>query len=125
MKLAYKGTFFPIKPNKFLKNYRKYSPESLIKAYEIVKSKRISVEKAARMFCIPAQTLCDQINGNGDPRNCRVGPETVLTSSQEEVLVSHVETMADLAYGYTNTKLKHLAGEMAYDLHAKSRNTNE
>ena len=30
--------------------------------------------------------------------------------------------MAEPGYGYTNTKLKHLAGEMAYDLHAKSRN---
>ena len=82
MKVAYKGTFFPIKPNKYLKNYRKYSPDSLMKAYEIVKSKQIPVEKAAQMFGVPAQTLRDRINGNVHPSKCRVGPETVLTSSQ-------------------------------------------
>jgi len=48
-----------------------------MKAYEIVKSKRIPVEKAAHIFGIPAQTFRDRINGNVDPRNCRVGPETV------------------------------------------------
>ena len=93
-----------------------------MKVYEMVKSKRIPGETAAHMICVPAQTLRDRINGNVDPRSCRVGPETVLTSSQEGVLVSHVETMAELGNGDTNTKLKDLAGEMAYDLHAKSRN---
>ena len=81
-------TFFSQRkqPNKFLKNYRKYSPESLMKIYEIVKRKRIPGETAAHMICVPAQTLRDRINGNVDPRSCRVGPETVLTSSQEGVL---------------------------------------
>ena len=53
-----------------------------MKAYEIVKSKQIPVEKAAQMFGVPAQTLRDRINGNVHPSKCRVGPETVLTSSQ-------------------------------------------
>ena len=61
--------FLKRKPNRFLKNYRKYLPESLMKAYAVVKSKLLPVEKAARMFGVPAQTLRDRINGNGDPCN--------------------------------------------------------
>ena len=73
-----------------------------MKIYEIVKSNRIPGETAAYMICVPAQTLRDRINGNVDPRSCRVGPETVLTSSHEGVLVSHVETMAELGNGDTS-----------------------
>lgn len=75
------------------------------------------------MCGVPAQTLRDRIKGYVDPDAlCKTGPDTTLTQEQEEVLVSHVETMAELGYGYSNNKLKHLAGEMAYDLKAKQYN---
>jgi hypothetical protein len=71
------------------------------------------------MFGVPAQTLRDRISGAVDPDNCRTGPNTSLSYEQEKVLVNHVETMAELGYGYSNSKLKQLAGEMAYEMKAK------
>lgn len=41
---------------------------------------------------------------------------------QEEVLISHVETMAELGYGYSNIKLQNIAGEVAYKMRAKKHN---
>ena len=54
-----------------------------MKTYEILKSKRITVEKAARMFGVPAQTLRDRISGNVDPRNCRKYGSTAYQKLEE------------------------------------------
>jgi hypothetical protein len=65
------------------------------------------------MFGVSAQTLRDRISGAVGHDNCRTGPSTSLSHEQKEV--NHVETIAELGYGHSNNKLKHLAGEMAYE----------
>lgn len=87
----------------------------MLEAYNMAKVKGISVEKVARMFGVPAKTLRDRV----DPDNCQAGADTVLTLEQEEELVKHVETMAELGYGYSNVRLKNLAGEMVFELKQK------
>lgn len=87
----------------------------MLEAYNMAKVKGISFEKVARMFGVPAKTLRDGV----DPDNCQSGADTVLTLEQEEELVKHVETMAELWYGYSNVRLKNLTGEMVFELKQK------
>ena len=111
-----------MKPNHIEKRYRRYSPESLLKAYEAVEEKKLPVKKAAREFGIPVQTLRDRVKGYIDAYDFSLGGEPTLNVEEEETLVDHVEAMSLLGYGYTNTKLQQVAGEMAYDFGRKKKN---
>jgi hypothetical protein len=93
----------------------------MLKAYEAVKT-GVPVQRAAKQFGIPEQTLRDRVKGYVDPNSCSSGGETFFSKEEEETLVDHVETLSQLGYGYSNTQLQHLAGEMAFDLGKKSRN---
>jgi hypothetical protein len=62
-------------------------------AYRAVKEMGWKVEKAARSYGVPAQTLRDRTKGTIDPYSCRTGPKTTL-SNEEETLVEHAEVMA-------------------------------
>ena len=79
-----------------------------------VKVKRTTIRKAAREFSIPYQTLRDRIIGKVDIDD--FGRETVLTHEEELSLVEHVENYARLGYGYSNTNMQKLAGEVAFNL---------
>ena len=68
------------------------------------------------MFGVPAQTLRDRIIGLVDPSNDSCGPETLLSQEEELMLVEHVEVLAQLGYGYTNSTLKVLGGDLAFHL---------
>jgi len=94
--------------------YKTYSPEALLKAYNLVKERRIPVKKAARMYNVPQQTLRDRVLGKTDPIHS--GHETLFTHEEEKVLVNHLKTRAELGYGLTNVYTQKLAGEMALDL---------
>ena len=98
-----------------IKKYRHYSAETLLRAYEAVKT-------AAKKFAVPVQTLRDRVKGYIDPQNFKTGGETVLTKEEEETLVNHVETMAQLGYGYSNIQLQHLSGERAFDMGRRKEN---
>ena len=93
-----------------------------MKAYESVVKKGTPVKRAAKQFCVPVQTLRDRVKGHKDPFNFEQGGETVLTHEEEETLVEHVETMAQLGYGYSNIQLQHIAGELGFDLGKKKTN---
>ena len=81
----------------------------MLKAYNEVKGGH-PIKTTARKYGIPAQTLRDRVIGMVDPDNCALGPETLLTFEEEETLVEHVLTLAELGYGYTNVQLQHLVG---------------
>jgi hypothetical protein len=82
----------------------------------------MAVEKAARMYGVPSQTLRDRVCGCVDVNKCNIGVETILSLEEEERLVQHVETMGELGYGFSNVRLQHLAGELAFDLGRKKNN---
>ncbi|XP_060553673.1 uncharacterized protein LOC132714771 [Ruditapes philippinarum] len=84
----------------------------MILAYQAVKEKGWNVEKAARSFGVPAQTLRDRTRGAIDPYSCRTGPKTTLTYEEEETLVVHAEVMAELGYGFSNRQFQVMAGEL-------------
>jgi hypothetical protein len=107
---------FQTRPNKYSRTYRKYSPDVLLKAYEEVKTKGVSVRKVANQFNVPVQTLRDRVKGHIDPLNFVKGGDTIFTHEEESSLVDHLEAMAGLGYGATNTKLQELGGELAYAL---------
>jgi len=52
-----------------------------------------------------------------------VGSESLFSYTEEEGIVEHLETMAQLGYGYTNEQVQHLAGDLALQL-GKRKNSN-
>ena len=75
-----------------------------------MKLKKVKTTK----FGIPSQTLRDRVIGLIDSDNCAPGPDTLLSFKEEEKLVEHVLTLAELGYGYSNVQLQHLGCELAF-----------
>jgi transposase-like protein len=104
------------------KRYRRYTPEAPLKTYQLVKQKGVRVQKAARMFGVPPQTLRDRVLGHIHAKTFLYGGDTLFTHEEKKSLVEHVETLAELGYGYSNVRLQQLAGELAHDLGKKKEN---
>ena len=70
------------------------------------------------MFGVPARALRDRIIGLVDTSNVSCGPdlETLLSQEEELMLVEHVEVLGQLGYGYTNSTLKVLGGDLVFHL---------
>jgi hypothetical protein len=79
------------------------------------------VEKAARSYGVPAQTLRDRAKGTIYLNSCRTGPKTTLSNEEEETLVEHAEMMAQLGYGFSNRQFQHLAGELIKNIWTKTK----
>ena len=84
--------------------------------------KKIPIDRAAKLYGVPAQTLRDRVKGHVNPVSYAFGGETTFSKAEEETLVEHVETVAHLGYGLSNIQLQHLAGEMAFDMGKKKKN---
>ena len=100
-----KCSIFQAPTKRLIKKYRHYSAETLLRAYEAVVSEGVPVKMAAKKIAVPVQTLRDRVKGYIDHQNFQSGGETVITKEEEETLVNHVETMAQLGYGYSNIQL--------------------
>ncbi len=87
-----------------------YTEEAISNAYDEVKTKRLPLERVAKKYGIPFQTLRDRVKGLVDPNDCAPGRETLFTRDEETILVEHAEVMSQMGYGYTNIQLQHLAG---------------
>ena len=59
----------------------------MLKAYEEVKKKTLSVRRAALQYSVPKSTLSDRISGRVS-FNSHSGPTRYLTGEEEEELVS-------------------------------------
>ena len=73
------------------------------------------------MFRVPVSTLRDRVAGRVDLENNGNGHDTLFTKEEEGKLVDHNKTRASLGYCMTNTFLKKIAGEMAFELGKKSK----
>lgn len=63
----------------------KYTEEDLVNALESVKSKKLSLNKAALQYNIPKSTLSNKLNGK-TIEGRRMGPPPVLTTAEEKYL---------------------------------------
>lgn len=84
-----------------------------MKAYNAVKSEKISVRKAALQYGVPYQTLRDRLTGKVDIEN--YGNETIFSKEEELAIVEHLQSCARLGYGFSNPGLQKTAGEMAFE----------
>lgn len=90
-----------VKPSKYYRRYRNYTPDQLLKAYREVIDNKTPVKRAANLFGVPRQTLRDRVSGLVNAQD--FGRETILSREEELSIVEHAENCARLGYGYTNT----------------------
>ncbi|KAH3892736.1 hypothetical protein DPMN_016863 [Dreissena polymorpha] len=91
----------------------RYDPEDLTEAYQAVVEDGISLERAAKMFAVPITTLKDRVKGRVDIDTLRSGLHTLFTLEQEAFLASHLQTMAEVGYGYSRQETINLASDYA------------
>ncbi|KAJ8947825.1 hypothetical protein NQ318_009969 [Aromia moschata] len=82
--------------------YRKYTSVDMEHAIQAVKN-GTSVASASKQFGIPRITLLYKVKGKYEV-NCRIGPSTVLTTTEEEHLVKWLLTISD--HGFPATRLQ-------------------
>ena len=75
-----------------------------------------AAKKPQKNLAVPVQILRDSVKGYINPQTFQSGGETVLTKEEKATLVNHVETMAQLGYGYSNIQLQHRSGELVFDM---------
>lgn len=86
------------------KELRKWSEESMISAFNAVKSGNMSISSAAKMFKVPRMTLSDRINGKVS-LNAKMGVKTALTEDEELALCNYISYMANRGFPLTIQQL--------------------
>lgn len=81
----------------------------------------VSVERAAKMFAVPITTLKDRVKGRVDIDTLRSGLHTLFTLEQEAFLASHLQTMAEVGYGYSRQETINLASDYAVHVGIKQK----
>jgi hypothetical protein len=94
----------------------------LSEAYKAVIEDGLAVERAAKRFSVPISTLKDRVRGRVDLDTVRSGPATVLNQEQEALLAGHLQTMAEVGYGYSRQETLNLASDYAFHLGAREKN---
>ncbi|KAH3781145.1 hypothetical protein DPMN_158970 [Dreissena polymorpha] len=73
------------------------------------------------MFAVPITTLKDRVMGRVDIDTLRSGPHTLFTLDQEECLASHLQTMAEVGYGYSRQETINFASGYAVNVGIKQK----
>ena len=68
----------------------------------------MGLRTAARQYNVPVETLRRRVIGIVD-MDCKPGPSTVLTASEEEKLSSYVVTMSDMGFGLSREDVQVMA----------------
>ena len=66
------------------KKYRSYTAESLVKAYELVTLKGVSVKKACSIYGVPRMTLVDRLKGRVSLETVTSGPKPIIGNKNEK-----------------------------------------
>jgi hypothetical protein len=82
-----------------------YDPANIEKALKAMKNTGLSLRKAAAAYGIPVATLGRKKNINPDKTKNKTGPETVLSSKEEDDIVKWVLYRADIGVPVTKTEL--------------------
>lgn len=96
------GKFYNRMPATTKRKLRNYSIEDMKNALDTVR-RGVSVASASRQFNIPRITLLYKSKGKYDV-NARMGPDTILSSDEEQLLVQWLLNIA--AAGFPATKLQ-------------------
>ncbi|KAJ8941959.1 hypothetical protein NQ314_010178 [Rhamnusium bicolor] len=86
-----------------VKKIKKYSIEDMQHALDAVR-RGVSVSSASKQYKIPRITLLYKAKGKYAV-NCRMGPETTLTSIEEDLLVKWLLSIADAGFPATRVQL--------------------
>lgn len=82
----------------------KYSQENMEKALQDIREKKMSINQAAKLYNIPKTTVLDTLKEKyKNPRN--IGGPTVLTSSEEMLLVKWILELGEVGFPVTKTQL--------------------
>ncbi|KAH9642242.1 hypothetical protein HF086_005572 [Spodoptera exigua] len=95
-----------------------YSEDYMVKAYTEVKS-GISISAAAKKYNIPYSTLSYKVHGK-TPFERRMGPESYLSTEQENVLVLWILEMAKAGFSVTVHQLQDSVCKLVAKLNIKT-----
>ncbi|KAH3706799.1 hypothetical protein DPMN_066189 [Dreissena polymorpha] len=65
----------------------------------------MSVQRAATSYGVPVTTLKDRVHGNFPLDNVQSGRTQLFSKDQKIMLVRHLNSMAEVCYGYSRQKL--------------------
>ena len=114
----YSSLYFQLHPDhlkgKSRGKLRMYSANSMTDAYNAATgTEKVSIRKAAQQYGVPYQTLRDRVAGTVDPDCIQMGRSTVLSLEEEAKLVSYLNELALIGYGYTRQEVVDLASDYA------------
>ena len=102
--------------------HRTYSPMAMTEAYMAVRDDGMTVKKAARIFCVPTQTLRDRVLGKVDVDTAVLGKAPLFCFEEEARLSSHFKEMAKYGYVYSSRDLLDIATDFAIQVGKRSKN---
>jgi len=76
----------------------------------------MSVQRAATTYGVPVSTLKDRVLGNIPLDNVQSGRTQMFSKDQETMLARHLNSMAEVGYGYSRTEAINLASDYAVHL---------
>ncbi|XP_053374013.1 uncharacterized protein LOC128546748 [Mercenaria mercenaria] len=103
--------------SKSKRDRKTYDKENLKKDYAAT-LKGMSVYRACRLYQVPESTLRDRTR-NKVSLDCKSGPTTIFTYSEEKQLVElvdHIVYLGNIGYGYSVQEMKYLAADYAGNL---------
>lgn len=82
----------------------KYSHENMEKALQDIREKKISINQAAKLYNVPKTTVLDTLKEKyKNPGN--IGGPTILTNSEEMLLVKWIIELGEVGFPITKTQL--------------------
>ena len=84
--------------------------------YNAVFEEKIPVERAAKRFGVPTNTLKDRVSGKINVDTIKSGPSPLFSMEQEALLCNHLTTMAEIGYGYSRQETINIASDFAHHL---------
>ncbi|KAH3710386.1 hypothetical protein DPMN_069864 [Dreissena polymorpha] len=79
----------------------------------------LPVERVAKKFGIPINTLKDRVRGKIDIDTVKSDPSPSFDIMQETLLCEHIKTMAEIGMGYSRQETINLASDYAIHLGIK------
>ena len=105
-------------------SYKSYDQDDISKAYTAVKEGGMAIRKAAAVYGVPYTTLADRVDGRVNIDTVKSGATPLFSLEQEALLARHLDTMAEVGYGYSRQETLNLATEYAVELNVRSRDHN-
>ncbi|XP_052256481.1 uncharacterized protein LOC127861841 [Dreissena polymorpha] len=104
-----------------MKNLKQYTQDMMMAAYKAVKENHMKVDRAAVTFGIPKQTLRNRVLNTVNV-NVKWGKDSLFALDEEDLLVNHIKSLAQVGYGLNRAQLNVLASELAVKLDRRNSN---